>query len=79
MIILNETNKGILRTLWQLATGMLENIQKLWDWLNDSVDLNFTVFGFTVGLPSFKPIEIIAVGLTTWIVWILIKNLVPGL
>jgi len=79
MTTLQQNTSGLLSTLWNLAIGLIQNISKLWDWLNTPIDLNFQIFGFTVGLPTFTPILLLSTGLTIWVVWIVIKNLVPGL
>lgn len=73
-----DTN--ILHEMWNIAVNLIEGIGAIWNWLNTSISLGFNIplIGF-VGIPPFTPIGIIGAGLVGFMLFWLIKALVPFL
>lgn len=74
------TDKNILNEMWDVAINLIKGIDAIWEWLKAPVELGFNIpiIGY-IGLPSFTPIGIIGAGLLAFMVFWLIKALVPFL
>ncbi len=70
--------ENILGNLWDIAITLIENINKVWDWLNEPFYIGFELFGFTISLGSFVPIHLIGAGILVLLGFWVIKSLLPG-
>ena len=70
--------ENILGNLWDIAITLIENINEVWDWLNEPFYIGFELFGFTISLGSFVPIHLIGAGILVLLGFWVIKSLLPG-
>jgi len=70
--------ENILGNLWDIAITLIENINNVWDWLNEPFYIGFELFGFTISLGSFVPIHLIGTGIIVLLGFWVIKSLLPG-
>lgn len=70
--------ENILINLWDIAISLIENINKVWQWLNEPFYIGFELFGFTISLGSFVPIHLIGGGILVLLGFWVIKSLLPG-
>ena len=69
---------NILGNLWDIAISLIENVNKVWEWLNEPFNISFELFGFTINLGSFVPIQLIGTGILVLLGFWFIKALLPG-
>lgn len=72
--------KNIISEMWDVAINLIKGIGTIWEWLKTPIELGFKIpiIGY-IGIPSFTPIGIIGAGITAFIIFWLIKALVPFL
>lgn len=70
--------ENILSNLWDIAITLIENVSLIWDWLNKPFNIGFELFGFTISLGSFVPIQLIGGGILVLIGFWFVKSLLPA-
>lgn len=70
--------ENILGNLWDITITLIENISKVWQWLNEPFNIGFEIFGFNISLGSFVPIHLIGGGILVLLGFWVIKALLPG-
>lgn len=70
--------ENILGNLWDIAITLIENINRVWEWLNEPFTIGFELFGFTISLGSFVPLHLIGGGIIVLLGFWVIKSLLPG-
>lgn len=70
--------ENILGNLWDIAITLIENISKVWQWLNEPFEIGFELFGFKISLGSFVPVHLIGGGILVLLGFWIVKALLPG-
>lgn len=70
--------ENIIGNLWDIAETLIKNINRVWEWLNEPFYIGFELFGFTISLGSFVPIQLIGTGILVLLGFWFIKALLPG-
>ena len=70
--------ENILSNLWDIAITLIENVNKVWEWLNKPFELKIDLDIFQVNLGSFVPIHLLGAGIIVLIGFWFIKSLIPA-
>ena len=70
--------ENILSNLWDIAITLIENVNKVWEWLNKPFELKIDLVIFQVNLGSFVPIHLLGAGIIVLIGFWFIKSLIPA-
>lgn len=70
--------ENIIVNLWNIAISLIENISRVWQWLNEPFTIGFSLFGFDISLGTFVPINLIGTGIIALLGFWVIKSLLPG-
>lgn len=75
--------ENIFLNLWQIAESIIKNISRVWEWLNNDLNINIPI-KIPVILPDgialslgYSPIELIGAGILVLLALWVLKSLIP--